>query len=354
VARLIRRPFREAGLPPGTLVGLEEGAEAAARITVIHYDAGQVEQREAQSVAECKPFRGEPGVTWINVDAVHRADVVQELGDEFSVHPLVLEDIMNLGQRPKAEDLGSSVYVVLNMLYCTERNHEIEAEQVSLILGEDFVISFQEKPGDVFNAVRERIVGNKGQIRQMGPDYLLYSLIDAIVDNYFAVLEHIGERIEALEVQVVEHPGAPTLREMHNLKRQMIFLRKSVWPLRELVNTLERRDSPLISEETGVYFRDVYDHTIQVIEAVETYRDMVSGMLDIYLSTVSNRMNEIMKVLTVMATLFIPLTFITGVYGMNFRYMPELQWRYGYPLTLLVMWGLCVVMVVHFKRRKWL
>jgi magnesium transporter len=241
------------------------------------------------------------------------------------------------------------------MLHYLDQSGEIEAEQVSLILGQNFLFSFQEgKKGDLFDPIRERIRNGKGRIRKMGADYLAYALIDAVVDHYFIILEKLGERIEVLEEALVAQPTTRTLHEIHNLKREMIFLRKAIWPLREVINSLARGESSLIQESTRVYLRDVYDHTIQVIDTIETFRDMVSGMLDIYLSSVSNRLNSVMKVLTIIATVFMPLTFLAGVYGMNFKHMPELEWRWGYPVIWAVMIAIGVFMLIYFRKKKWL
>lgn len=240
------------------------------------------------------------------------------------------------------------------MLQYNEENKEIKTEQVSLILGSNWVVSFQENEGDVFDPIRERLRTDKGRIRKMGADYIVYALIDAVVDNYFAVLEKIGDKIEEIEDELVTNPAPETLRAIHDLKRQMILLRKSVWPLREVINRLERWESKLINKSTDIFLRDVYDHTIQVIDAIETFRDVLSGMLDIYLSSVSNRMNEVMKVLTIIATIFIPLTLVAGIYGMNFKYMPELEWVWGYPFVLLIMLAVGIVMLFYFRRRNWL
>jgi len=252
------------------------------------------------------------------------------------------------------EDYGDYIFVVLKMLYSGENKDEIEAEQVSLILGSNFVISLQEREGDVFDPVRDRIRKSKGRIRKTGSDYLAYALLDAIVDNYFLILENVGEKIEDTEQQLATNPSPETLQYIRELKNEMIFLRKSIWPLRELINGLERCESTLIHESTGMYLRDVYDHTIQIIDTVESYRDMISGMVDIYLSSISNKMNAVMKVLTIFASIFIPLTFFAGVYGMNFNYLPELEWRWGY----FGFWGVVILvggsMVVYFKRKKWL
>ena len=255
-------------------------------------------------------------------------------GSATDFHPLVLEDILNTDQRPKMEEYGDYLYIVLKMLHDKGKGNQIEAEQVSLVLGPNFVFSFQESGGDVFDQIRERLRTGKGRLRKMGADYLAYTLVDAIVDYYFVILEKLGERIELLEEELVAHPRTETLKEIHTLKREMIFLRKAVWPLREVISGLQRGESPLVQKTTGIYLRDVYDHTIQVIDTIETFRDMLSGVLDIYLSSVSNRLNPVMKVLTIIATVFMPLTFLAGVYGMNFKYMPELEWRWGYPVAL--------------------
>lgn len=349
-----RRSSKKAGLPPGTLVHVGEKRDEKVRITIIDYDEAHFEEKEAKTAEECFPFKDKPTVTWINVDGIHQPEIVKQLGDYFGMHPLVLEDILNTDQRPKMEDFGNYIYIVLKMLSYDEKSNEIVAEQVSLVLGPNFVISFQEKKGDVFDPIRDRIRSDKGRVRKMGADYLAYALTDAIVDNYFTILEKLGEKIEFMEEELVANPTPKTLQTIHNLKRDTISLRKSVWPLREVVSALERGESSLIEKSTGIYLRDVYDHTIQVIDTIETSRDMVSGMLDIYLSSVSNKMNEVMKVLTIIATVFIPLTFIAGIYGMNFANMPELGWSWGYPLILLVMVAVGILMFFYFRRKKWL
>jgi magnesium transporter len=351
--KLIKKTSKKAGLPPGTLVHIGEKKMDKPRITIIDYDEAQFQEIEALTVEDCFPLKDKPTVTWINVDGIHQVEILEKLGDCFGLHPLVLEDILNTGQRPKVEDFGDYIYIVLKMFYSDE-NDEIAEEQLSLILGLSFVISFQEREGDVFNPIRERIRKGIGRVRKMGADYLAYASLDSVVDNYFVVLEKLGEKIEFLEEELVADPTTETLHIIHALKRDMIFLRKSVWPLREIISGLERGESALIQESTLIYLRDVYDHTIQVIDTVETFRDMVSGMLDIYLSSVSNRMNEVMKVLTIIATIFIPLTLIAGIYGMNFQYMPELGWRWGYPMVWLVMLAIGALMLVYFRRKGWL
>jgi magnesium transporter len=313
-----------------------------------------MEEKEVKEIDEAFLLKDNKRITWINIDGLQKISIIEKIGNHFNLHPLVLEDIANTGQRPKMEDYTDYLFVVLKMLQYSEEDTEIKGEQVSLILGSNWVLSFQETEGDVFDLIRERIRTDKGSIRKMGADYLLYVLMDAIVDNYFAVLEKVGEKIEEIEDETVSNPSPETLQTIHDLKRQMITLRKSVWPLREVISRLERWESKLINESTDIFLRDLYDHTIQVIDAVETFRDMLSGMLDIYMSSVSNRMNEVMKVLTIIATIFLPLTLVAGIYGMNFRLMPELQWEMGYPFALLIMLAVGITMLIYFKRRNWL
>lgn len=351
--RFIKKRSKKVGLPPGTLVHIGEKKIGKVRITVIDYDKANFEEKEIKTIEECFQFKDKTTVTWINIDGIHDIEIIEKIGKHFDLHSLILEDIVNTEQRPKIEDFGDYIFIVLKMLYYNEKEDGIQAEQVSLIVGSNFVISFQEKEGDVFDPIRERIKSGKGRIRKMGADYLTYTLIDTIVDNYFISLEKLGEKVESMEEELVTNPTPETLRTIHHLKREMIFLRKSVWPLRDVVNRLERGESTLIHESTDIYLRDVYDHTIQVIDTIETSRDILSGMLDIYLSSISNRMNQVMKVLTIVATIFIPLTFIAGVYGMNFKYLPELGWKWSYPLVLLGMVFIGVSMLVYFRRKKW-
>jgi len=349
-----RRTSEKVGLPPGELVHVGERMTEATRIAVVDYDETHYEEREAASGEECNVYLGKPTATWVNVDGLHDVRAIADIGSCFGAHPLVLEDIVNTAHRPKVEDLEDYLFIVVKMLDYDKEQDEILVEQVSLLLGRDHLLSFQERRGDVFDPVRERLKNGRGRIRTEGPDYLAYALIDAIVDNYFVVLERLGEQIEDLEEELVARPATETLQKLHRIKRHLIVLRKSVWPLREVVSLLQRGESPLILKGTQIYLRDLYDHTIQVIETVETFRDMVAGMLDIYLSSISNRMNEVMKVLTLIATIFIPLTFLAGIYGMNFAYMPELQWHWSYPVLLTVMVVLGVFMLVVFRRKQWL
>lgn len=352
--RQAKTHFRKAGLLPGTLVHVGERRLESARITVIDYDQNSFQEKQVTAVEDCFAFKATPTVTWINIDGLHDVSIIEKIGTHYDLHPLILEDILHVGQRPKFEDLEGYIFVVLMMFRYDEESQRILSEQVSLILGPNFVLSFQESIGDVFDEIRDRIRNAKGKVRKMGPDYLMYALLDAIVDGYFGILEKIGDKIESMEEDLVGDPSQQTLRQIHNLKREMVFLRRSVWPLRELISGLQRSESPLIVETTGLYLKDVYDHTIQVIDTVESFRDMISGMLDIYLSSISNRMNAVMKVLTIIATIFIPLTFVAGVYGMNFEHMPELKWQWGYAAVWLVMVIMAGGMIVYFKRKKWL
>ncbi|MGB7294747.1 MAG: magnesium/cobalt transporter CorA [Candidatus Aminicenantales bacterium] len=354
MARINHRRSRKAGMPPGSLIHIGDKKAERTTITIIDYDGETFQEKKAKSIEECCVFKETSTVTWINIDGVHDSRLISDLGSRFGIHPLILEDIMTTAQRPKIEDMGDYLYIVIRMLDLVGKQKEVRSEQVSLILGSNFVISFQEDEGDVFDAVRDRIRTGKGRIRKLGPDYLAYSLLDAVIDNYFIVIEKLGESIGDIEEELVQNPDRETIHKLHAMKREMIFLRKSVWPLREVISGLERTESELIKETTGIFLRDLYDHTIQVIDSVETYRDMLSGMLDIYLSSVSNRMNEVMKVLTIIATIFIPLTFIAGIYGMNFKFMPELEWRWGYFLVLAVMLAIGVLMLILFKRKRWL
>jgi len=355
MAKLVNRRSKKAGLPPGSMVHVGERKAESVRITLIDYDEANYKREEVAEIEKCFELKTTPTVTWINIDGVHDIEIVEKIGYNFGLHPLVIEDIVSTGQRPKFEDHEDYIFVVFRMLMYDDKAGAINSEQVSLILGKNFVISFQERVGDVFEKVRERIKAAKGRIRKMGCDYLAYALMDATVDNYFEVLEKLGDRIEALEEKLVTNPDEKTLKEIHNLKSEMLYLRKSVWPLREVVNGLEKSESDLINEGTNIYFRDVYDHTIQIIDTIESLRDMVSGMLDIYLSSLSNRMNAVMKVLTIIATIFIPLTFVAGVYGMNFRHMPELEWKWAYPVGFWVFIIVVVCgMLVFFRRKKWL
>jgi len=352
--KLFKKASRKAGLPPGTLIHIGEKRVEKVKISMISYDESQFDEKDDVPIEECLAFKEKAAVSWINVTGIHDIEVIEKFGRAFRLHPLLMEDVVHTDQRPKVEDFDDYLFIVLKMLTYDEAKSELQSEQVSLVLGPNFVISFQEHEGDVFNPVRVRIRNGKGRSRKMGCDYLAYALIDAVVDHYFLVLEKYGEKIEMLQEEVLSQPTPQTLQMIHETKRDMIFLRKSVWPLREAISVLERGESTFITDTVAIYLRDVHDHAIQVIDSIETFRDMISGTLDVYLSSVSNKMNEVMKVLTIMATIFIPLTFIAGIYGMNFKYMPELEWHWAYPVVWVVIILLAVLMLIGFKRKKWL
>jgi len=350
----LRRSVKKPGSPPGTLVHSGEKKLEEVRISLIDYNTAHVEEKTLKSMSEALPFKESSTVTWINIDGLHDTSVIESIGKEFDVHPLVLEDILSTQQRPKMEDYDNYLYLVLRMIQFDEETKQAQDEQLSLIVGSNYVISFQEQTGDVFDPIRERLRNEKGRIRKMGTDYLTYALIDAIVDHYFTTLENYGDVIAEIEEDLFHDREDDPMGRIHGLKQEMIYLRKSIWPLREVLSQLSRGESKVFKKDTLIYLRDVYDHTIQIIDTVETYRDLLSGLLDLYLSSLSNRMNEVMKVLTIIATLFIPLTFIAGVYGMNFKYMPELEWRWSYPIVWLVMIVVSALMLIYFRRKKWL
>lgn len=321
-------------------------------MALFNYAGARCDERTITDPNELQP-PADDTVAWVNVGGVHNVELLDTIGKQFTLHPLLVEDIANTDQRPKLDDYETYIFLVMKMLTIAERG-DILVEQVSLVLGRNFVLSFQENGSDVFQAVRERLRGGKGRLRQGGPDYLLYALVDAIVDQYFAVLEALGEKIELLQERVMADPRPETLKDIHALKRQLLFVRRAVWPLREAMNSLSRSECPCLQEPTKIFFRDVYDHVIQIVDTIETLREMVSASLDIYLSSVSYRLNAVMRVLTVITTIFMPLSFIASIYGMNFEYMPELKWAWGYPLVLGVMGLVAAAMLAGFRRRKWL
>ena len=353
-AHIRAKRSKKIGLPPGTLVHVGEKLTEKVRISVIDYDETSCREKEVTHISDLATVRETQTTTWINVDGIHDLTSIEALGGLFHLHPLVLEDIVNATQRPKIDDAGDYFFIVLKILDYSDESDEITPRQLTLILGSTVLISFQEKEGDLFNAVKDRIKAGNSRVRKSGPDYLAYCLIDTVVDNYFAVLDKLSERIELLEEELVTDPGRETLQAIHKLKTDTIYLRRSIWPLREVINVLERGESALIKDSTQPYLKDVYDHTIHAIDTTETFRDIVSGMLDIYLSSVSNRLNEIMKVLTIIATIFIPLSFLCGWYGMNFKDMPEYSWRWGYPMVIGIALAMAASMLIYFRRKNWL
>jgi len=353
-SRFHKKRSVKSGLPPGSLVHIGDASNKAVQISVIGYAPDEIEEHQFEQIDQYLDNPCNSPVVWVNVEGVHDVELIRALGEKHTFHPLVLEDIVNTVQRPKIEDYGGYLFIVLKMLRPTEEGG-FSSEQISFILGADYLFTFQEGiTGDAFDSVRDRIRSSKGKIRGMGVDYLAYALIDAIVDGYFTVLEGFGERMVDVEEDLTLTPDQSSLHLLIGMKKEIIYLRKAVWPLREAISFLERGDSDLLQDATRVYFRDVYDHTVQVIDTVETYRDLLSGMLDLYLSSISNRTNEVMKFLTVIGTIFMPLTFLVGVYGMNFKFFPELEWKYGYFLLWGVMVAVALQMVSYFRKKRWL
>ncbi|MFD1095995.1 magnesium/cobalt transporter CorA [Salegentibacter chungangensis] len=339
---------------PGTVtyVGHKEASET--KLEVIDYNAENYEHYTSKSPEDAFRFEEENNITWVNIDGLSNTSEIEKLGQYYELHPLILEDIVNTNQRPKIDEYQDYLFIVAKMLY-HKNNGELENEHISLVLGKDYVLTFQESDGDVFNGVRERIARGKGRIRTNGADYLMYALLDAIIDNYFLVIDEISDKIELLEEQLfTSQPDDDITFEIQELKRTILRIRRAVFPLREVVNRLDKMEHPLVQERTNSYIRDLYDHIIQISENIDVYREMIWGLMDMYMTTISNKMNEVMKVLTIMASIFIPLTFIAGIYGMNFEYIPELQWRYSY----FVLWGVMIIifllMLYYFKRKKWL
>lgn len=354
IKKYMKKRSVKSGLAPGSLVHVGEHFREKVKIELIDYSKTNCEVKHLKSIEEGLKFKDVGNVAWIDVEGVHDPDVIQCIGQYFGSHQLILEDMLNTDQRPKIEVHNDFIFIVLKMLSYNEKSFEVETEQVSIIFGKHFLISLQEgKDGDVFDPVRERI--KKGtKIREKGTDYLAYCLIDVIIDNYFLILEKIGDKMEDLDNKLLNNPTPQVLQDIYSLKREIIFLRKTIWPMRELVGKFEREDSQLINDGTRKYLRDAYEHVIQIIDNEETFRDMISGMMDLYLSVLSNKMNEIMKVLSIIGTIFIPLTFIAGVYGMNFEYMPELKSHYGYFGVWVVMIAIALIMLGFFKKNKWI
>lgn len=346
--RLSRRKMKKAPPANGAL------RPAPPLTTLLAYDEQGVRERTLRPGDELLALRGAAGVTWINIDGIEDGAWLETVAGHFGLHPLVLEDIQNPDQRPKVDFYPDYVYLVLKMLSWNEAAQEVHGEQVSLILGPNYVLSFQEDVGDLFDPIREKIRKPRGRLSHQGADGLLHALLDAVVDHYFVILEKLGEQVEALEEELLDRPAPATLHAVHRLRREMIYLRRSIWPLREVIQALQREETPLIRPAIEMFLRDLYDHTLRIMDTVETFRDMLAGMLDIYLSSVSNKLNQVMKVLTIIATIFIPLTFLAGVYGMNFTFMPELRWKYGY----YGLWGVMLVsaagMLYAFRRKGWL
>jgi magnesium transporter len=347
------RPSRKIGLPPGSIVYLGEQKVEKVKITLTEYDENEYETYEIKSADEIEPFTDTPRVTWVNVCGLHETDFLKEIGERFKIHPLVLEDILNTDTRPKIEITDDYLFTVMKLFIYNAEQEIFEPEQVSFILGRNFIFSFVEKGDEIFNPVRDRIAGQLGKIRKRASDYLLYALMDIVVDYYFLVLEKIEERIESLDDEAINEPEKTLAEKIYNLKNLLLLLRRSVTPMREIVNQLIKDEGDLLEESIEPYLRDLYDHVIHISETLEVQREITTGLMETYLSMMSNKMNEVMKVLTVIATIFIPLTFIVGIYGMNFKYMPELDVPWAYYAVWGVMTSVVIGMVIYFRRKKW-
>jgi len=341
------------GLPPESLIYTGDKKQKT-EIGLLDYNAKNYSEKTIKEIKECLPIKKISTVSWLNVVGLSSIEKIKKIGECFKIHPLVLEDILNVNQRPKIEDFGEYIFIVLKMIKFNKDKNKPEAEQISIIFSKNFIITFSESKGDAFNVIKQRLKNKEGLIRGRGTDYLVYVFIDIIIDFYFSILEKIGEEAEELEEQLLTNANLEKHHSIHHLKKDLFLLRKSAWPLREIINYLEKTESNLINKSSILYFRDIYDHTIQLIDTIETYREMATGLLDIYLSVANNKMNEVMKTLTIISTIFIPLTFITGLYGMNFKYMPELKEPLAYPIVLFVMVAIIVAMIFYFKKKKWL
>ena len=342
------------GLAPGTVVYTGSKEESEATIEVFDYGKGFCKEQCMDAIEDAFSFKDTETVSWININGLSQTHTIEAIGNYYNLHPLVLEDIANVQQRPKVDEYEHYFFIVLKMLYF-DKDQNLNIEHLSLILGDNYVLSFQEADGDVFDDVRNRIRAAKGRIRQMGADYLVYALMDAVVDNYFNLIEAMGEKIEELEDDLFEEkPNDDITFDIQELKREILRIRRAVFPLREVVNRIEKSEHRLLTAKTQFYIRDLYDHIIQVSETIDINREMIWGLMDMYMTTISNKMNEVMKVLTIIATIFIPLTFLAGMYGMNFEYIPELKYKYGY----FVLWGIMLLiffgLLYYFRRKKWL
>ena len=345
---------KKSGLAPGTLVHIGEVHEHEHSIMMMNYNSTKLEKHTINSIEELLPYKTTDSVTWVIIEGLKDIAIADAIGQYFDIHPLVLEDILNTNQRTKFEEYPDYLYFVIKATSLHKGRFNIEYEQISILVLKNFVFTFMEKPDALFNPIINRLNNEEGHLRNSGSDYLAYVIMDTVVDEYFTLQDAFDELIESIEDDLLTHPSVETLVTIQKIRRELIFLRKTVSPLRELLAAIRRSESPLFDERTKRYFADIYDHSIRIIEAVESYRELISGMLDIYLSSVSNKMNETMKFLTVFASIFIPLTFIAGVYGMNFEYMPELKWKWSYPILWSVFIGIAVSLLFYFKKKKWL
>jgi len=342
------------GMSPGSLIHIGDIHDHDQIITITDYTKDTCEVIKVESIDDILKFKDKDSVTWVNIEGLKNIEIIESIGKAFNIHPLVLEDILNTHQRPKFEDYEDYQYIVLKGLFLKSEEITVIHEQISILLLNNFVFTFKEKMDDLFDPIEKRLQNSKSRMRALGPDYLTYAILDSIIDQNFALLESLDEIIDLIEEELLVNPGTDTLKRIQSIKRELIYVRRSVSPLRELLNSILRIESPLIEEKTQIYFRDVYDHVLRISETIELQRDMVYGLMDMYQTSISNKMNEVMKVLTVFASIFIPLTFIAGVYGMNFEYMPELQWRLAYPILWVVFIIIAIGLLVYFRRKKWL
>jgi len=351
----LRNASEKTGLPPGTLVHVGDVLETVTRMSVIDYSKENIEERQIQSVDEVLKYRDSETVTWVMIEGLADVGIVESIGVLFNVHQLVLEDILNTHQRPKFEEYDDHLYIVLKCLLSEGEDFSVGYEQISLLLLENFVFLFKEKTDDLFRPVQQRIRSSKSRFRSLGADYLMYSILDTVVDQNFILIDALDNAITSLEEKILaSEPTQSSLNTIQSLKREIIVIRRHVSPVRELMAGILRSESSLIEEKTLIYLRDVSDHVIRVIESIESYREILSGLQEIYFSNVSNKMNEVMKVLTVFASIFIPLTFLVGIYGMNFEYMPELEWKWAYPALWVAFITIPAILLVYFKKKKWL
>lgn len=351
----VHKRAKKAGKPPGSATYTGTKRNKPPVVTVISYSKDEYQEKVTGSFDDCLLTLKPGNATWINIEGLHDVELVKQIGKQFDLHPLTVEDILNVEQRPKIEEFENYLFVTLKVLLWNAKTTRFVSQQLSLVLGENFVLTFQELDTNLFEAIHARLKSTPNQnLRKQGSDYLMYRLIDAVVDEYFVVLEGLGEQIERIEEAIISAPTALNTRVIYQLKQQVMLLRKAIWPMRESLGHLMHAEDNLISNFTRIYFRDVYDHTVQAIDTVETFRDMLSSMLDVYLSSLTNRMNEIMKTLTIITTIFIPITSLASIYGMNFRYMPELQWHYGYPTVLCIMLFMVICMLLYFRKKKWI
>lgn len=354
LSNLFKRYSRKVGLPPGTLIYVGEERSEPIVINLIEYNESSCRESTIGKYEECKSLNEPNTVTWLHIQGIHEVEHVREMGQHFDIDTLVLEDIMNPTQLPKIEQYDEFIFLIIRTLKFDPDTNNLSEEPINLIVGNNYVISLQESGEGLFQTIKNRIENQQGRIRRMQAGYLAYALIDLIVDNYFVVVEQISDTIELVEEEAIANPTPDVLKRINSIRRQLLLLRKPIIPLRDVISEIQSREIEIFTEDTYPYFNDVYDHILQIIHTLETLRISASSLYDTYTSALNHRMNEVMKVLTLVATFFIPLTFIAGIYGMNFQFMPELKMQWGYPIILIVMLSIGIVMFIYFKRKKWL